>query len=201
MLVTDAAGGLAAPTCRRIAAEGGTVVCTDICASGEGSSPDSCLPLDVTNRGAWKSVVEVVVSEHGRLDGALLAHAVSGPVAPVEDVPFPDWARTIAVNLDGCFHGLSEVVSVMKRAGYGRVVAVSSFGGLEGPPNRSAYSASKGALNALVKSVARECAADSVTVNAIAPTLMSTPMMAQLSEGSAVSVPREDTARPPRDPR
>jgi NAD(P)-dependent dehydrogenase (short-subunit alcohol dehydrogenase family) len=168
VLVTGAAGGLAAPTCRRIAAEGGTVVCTDVHLSGDGSSRDSCLRLDVTDRASWHSVVEAVVVEHGRLDGALLTHAISGPVAPVEHVASSDWARTTAVNLDGCFYGLSATVPVMKRAAYGRVVAVSSFGGLEGVPTRSAYSASKAALNTLVKVVAKECAAEFVTVNTIA---------------------------------
>jgi len=100
----------------------------------------------------------------------------------VEEVPASDWAQTIAVNLDGCFYGLAEIVPVMKRASYGRVVAVSSFGGHEGVANRTAYSSSKAALNTLVKSVVRECAAESVTVNAIAPTLMDTPMMAGLSK-------------------
>lgn len=182
MLVTGAAGGLAAPTCRRIADEGGTVICTDVAASGDGSSPDRCLPLDVTDRNSWRSVVQRIVADHGRLDGAILAHAVSGPVAPVENVVDSEWAHTIEVNLNGCFYGLAEIVPVMKRASYGRVVAVSSFGGHEGNANRSAYSSSKAALNTLVKSVARECAADSITVNAIAPTLMDTPMMAKLSE-------------------
>ena len=75
VLVTGAAGGLGAPTCRRIAEEGATVICTDVDASGDGSSPDRCLPLDVTDRSSWNSVVRAIVAEHRRLDGALLAHA------------------------------------------------------------------------------------------------------------------------------
>jgi NAD(P)-dependent dehydrogenase (short-subunit alcohol dehydrogenase family) len=175
-----AAGGLAAPTCRRIAAEGGTVVCADRGASGDGSVPDACLSLDVTSESSWESVLAKVLSRRGRLDGLRLGHGVSGSIAPVEDVTAEQWRQTLDINLTGCFYGLSRVVPAMPRASYGRIVALSSIAGREGSARQSACSSSKGALNALVESVARECAPDAVTVNVIAPTAMGTPMFAEL---------------------
>ncbi|WP_162795042.1 SDR family oxidoreductase [Nonomuraea lactucae] len=180
--MTGASGGLGAPTCDRISAEGGTVVCTDVGATGDGSSPDRCRELDVTDRRAWQSLVAEIMAEYGRLDGALFAHGVAGPVTLAQETSASDWAHTIEVNLTGAFYGLRALVPVMRRTSYGRIVAVSSIGAVTANPRQAAYSASKAGLNALVKSVAKECADDSVTVNTIAPSLMDTPMLAGLDE-------------------
>ncbi|MFJ9180532.1 SDR family NAD(P)-dependent oxidoreductase [Streptomyces sp. NPDC102360] len=182
VLVTGAAGGLAAPTCRRLAREGATVICTDVAGDGDGSSPEACLSLDVTDPEAWSRVVADIMRTHGRLDGALLAHGVQGPETPIDETPRDGWQRTLAINLDGCLHGLGAALPAMRARGYGRVTILSSIAGREGNPHQAAYSASKAAVISLVKTAAKEYARDGITVNAVAPSMMRTRMLDDLSE-------------------
>ncbi|MFF7656237.1 SDR family NAD(P)-dependent oxidoreductase [Streptomyces sp. NPDC007983] len=181
ILVTGAAGGLAAPTCRRLAREGATVICTDVTAGGDGSSPEACLSLDVTDPEAWSRVVTDILNAHGRLDGALFAHGAQGPETPIDQTPRDGWQRTLAINLDGCLHGLAAALPPMRERGYGRVTILSSIAGREGNPHQAAYSASKAAVISLVKTAAKEYARDGVTVNAVAPSMMRTRMLDDLS--------------------
>lgn len=182
VLVTGAAGGLAAPTCRRLAREGATVICTDVAGDGDGSSPETCLSLDVTDPEAWCRVVADIMRTHGRLDGALLAHGVQGPETPIDETPRDGWQHTLAINLDGCLHGLSAALPAMRARGYGRVTILSSIAYREGNPHQAAYSASKAAVISLVKTAAKEYARDGITVNAVAPSMMRTRMLEDLSE-------------------
>jgi NAD(P)-dependent dehydrogenase (short-subunit alcohol dehydrogenase family) len=182
VLVTGAAGGLGAPTCDRLVAEGARVVHTDVTATGDGFSPDACLALDVTDPDAWTAVVADVVARHGRLDGALFAHGIQGPEKPVDSITREEWARTLAVNLDGCLYGLAAVLPAMRERGYGRVAILSSISAREGNPMQAAYSASKAGVVALVKTAAKENARAGITVNCVAPSLMATVMLDQLSD-------------------
>jgi 2-dehydro-3-deoxy-L-rhamnonate dehydrogenase (NAD+) len=183
ILVTGAAGGLGSDTARRLAREGAYVMCTDAAPGGaaDGSSPDDCLPLDVTERGNWDEAIETALGRHGRVDGALLAHGIQGPEAPVTDMPYEGWAATLRVNLDGCFHGLASLLPRLAGQGYGRVAVLSSIAAREGNPYQAAYSASKAALVALVKTAAKEVATSGVTVNCVAPSMMRTRLLDDLS--------------------
>lgn len=181
VLVTGAAGGLGAPTCRRLVAEGATVVCTDVVAAGDGSSPEACLALDVTDSKAWVEVVNEILRTYGRLDATLFAHGVQGPEASVEETPYDAWARTLSINLDGCLHGLAAVLPAMRTRSYGRVAILSSISAREGNPHQAAYSASKAGVVSLTKTAAKEAATAGITVNCIAPSMMQTAMLADLS--------------------
>ncbi|WP_413804539.1 SDR family NAD(P)-dependent oxidoreductase [Streptomyces sp. OE57] len=181
ILVTGAAGGLAAPTCQRLTREGATVIRTDVAASGDGSSAEACLPLDVTNPDAWSQAIAEILGTYGRLDGALFAHGVQGPETPIDQTPRDGWQRTLAINLDGCLHGLAAALPPMRERGYGRVTILSSIAGREGNPHQAAYSASKAAVISLVKTAAKEYARDGITVNAVAPSMMRTRMLDDLS--------------------
>ncbi|XVQ07715.1 SDR family NAD(P)-dependent oxidoreductase [Spirillospora sp. CA-255316] len=181
ILVTGAAGGLGAPTAQRLAREGAVVICTDVTGHGSGASPDDTAFLDVTDRSAWDGLVDSVLAAHGRLDGVLFAHGIQGPETPVTTMPSEGWARTLSINLDGCFHGLAAVLPAMTERGYGRVTVLSSISAREGNPHQAAYSASKAAVVALVKTAAKEVARSNVTVNAVAPSLMATRMLEDLS--------------------
>ena len=183
ILVTGAAGGLGSDTADRLAREGGTVVCTDVAESGagDGSSPANCMALNVTSRADWDRTIETVLARHGRIDGALFAHGIQGPEVPVTEMPADGWARTLSVNLDGCLHGLAAVLPVLTKQGYGRVAILSSISAREGNPHQAAYSASKAGLVALVKTAAKEVAPQGVTVNSIAPSMMKTRLLQDLS--------------------
>lgn len=86
------------------------MICTDVAGDGDGSSPETCLSLDVTDPEAWCRVVADIMRTHGRLDGALLAHGVQGPETPIDETPRDGWQHTLAINLDGCLHGLSAAL-------------------------------------------------------------------------------------------
>ncbi|OZC87146.1 hypothetical protein CH254_15780 [Rhodococcus sp. 06-412-2C] len=176
IIVTGAAGGLGSITVDRLAREGATVVGTDVV----DSDPNTTF-LDVTDRAAWDRVVANTLTTHGRLDGALFAHGIQGPETSISTMPFEGWGRTLSVNLDGCFHGLAALLPTLTAQGYGRVAILSSISAREGNPHQAAYSASKAAVVSLVKTAAKEVAAHNVTVNAIAPSLMQTRMLDDLT--------------------
>ena len=108
-----------------------------------------------------------------------------------------DLQRTLTVNVTGIFNVMQATLGGMVERGWGRVVNVASIAGKEGNPNLSAYSASKGAVIALTKSVAKELATTGVLVNSIAPAVIATPMnLATRARGARLHA-REDPDGPP----
>ncbi len=93
-----------------------------------------------------------------------------------------DWDRVLSVNLTGTFRLVRAAVAPMIRARYGRIVLISSVAGLMGNPGQAAYAASKAGLIGLAKSLAREIASRSVTVNVVAPGLIETDMARALPD-------------------
>lgn len=203
VLISGSGGGLGSATAMRLAAEGATVIATDLAApvhlEQETVGFDGKVEtreLNVTDPEHWKQTVSSTISRHGRIDAMLMAHGVQGPEYEVEDVPFDGWCRTLSINLDACFLGLQSVTGIMKRQGYGRIAALSSIAGREGNASQTAYSASKAGLIALVKAVAKEAAPYGVTINSIAPSMFQTPLLKALSpERNAMLLSRVPTGR------
>ncbi|MFV0374989.1 SDR family NAD(P)-dependent oxidoreductase [Microbacterium sp.] len=182
MLITGALGGLGSAAAARLEAEGATVVRTDLkVAADDLAAPAPRVALDVTEPHSWSGVVDTLLARFGRIDGLLMCHGAQGPEAPVGQVPVDGWQRTLDINLTGCFLGLRAVVPAMTAAGYGRIAVLASIAGREGNENMAAYSAAKAGVIALVKSVAKETATASITVNAVVPALMQTPLLDHLS--------------------
>ncbi|MFI8410973.1 SDR family NAD(P)-dependent oxidoreductase [Paeniglutamicibacter gangotriensis] len=182
LVVTGAAGGLGSASVDRLRAEGATVVATDVCApTVPAGDIGLSLSLDVTDPGAWKRVVDLVIEAYGRLDGALFCHGVQGPESPVGEVPIAGWERTLDINLAGCFHGLQAMVPVMREARYGRIAMLASIAGRDGNENMAAYSVSKAGLIALGKSAAKENARFGISINSVAPSMFQTPLLDDLS--------------------
>lgn len=182
VLITGAAGGLGGAAAERLRQEGATLISTDLNSGVTSLSDEGAqLSLDVTDPAQWRNVISQVLERYGRLDGLLMSHGAQGPEAVVEEVPYEGWLRTMRVNLDSCFLGLQAAVPVMKSQGYGRIAVLSSIAGREGNASMTAYSTSKAGVIALVKAVAKEVAADGVTVNAVAPSQFDTPLMQHLS--------------------
>ena len=115
----------------------------------------------------------------------LLVHtaAVMGRTAFVEEISDSEWRRMMAVNLDGPFFCCREAVGWMKETGGGRIILFSSVASLTPTPGAVAYSAAKGGVNLLAKSLAAETARHNIRVNVIAPGYISTPMLEGLPQG------------------
>lgn len=113
--------------------------------------------------------------------------------SPLEQHSLSEWQRVIAVNLTGPFLCARRGLGPMRDAGYGRVVVIGSSAGITGagaaPPPLAAYAASKAGAMALAKSIAHEYARHGVTVNALAPTLIDTGMLASLAEDYRDAIP------------
>jgi len=135
------------------------------------------LRLDVS---AGPQVAAAFADLRGRCDGLDLVvngAAVLGDTVSVEDMTDEQWRRVLAVNLDGTFYCCREAVRWMKETGGGRIVNFSSVAGLMPTPGALHYSASKGAVIQLTKTLARETAHYDIRVNAVAPGYIQTPML------------------------
>ena len=195
-LVTGGSGGIGAAICRRLAADGchiyihahhglqaAQTLADAICAGG-GSA--QVLAFDVTDSTAVAEVltplvelqpIQILVNNAGIHD----------------DVVFPgmraeQWHRVIDVSVNGFFNVTQPLMMPMIRSRWGRIINVSSIAALTGKRGQVNYSAAKGALNSATKSLAQEVASRGITVNAVAPGIIDTPM-----SGSAFSA--EDIAR------
>jgi len=94
----------------------------------------------------------------------------------------PEWLDILATNLTANLALVRAAVAPMMKAGFGRIVLISSVSGLRGIPGHAVYAASKGGLDAFARSLAKECAGFGVTVNTVAPGFIGTPMLHTLTE-------------------
>ncbi len=174
-LVTGAASGIGAATVAAMAREGAVVVGADLAAPAGG------IALDVTDEGQWQAGIDGILARHGRLD-ILVNNAGIGFSRLIVDMTLDDWRRVQAVNLDGVFLGCRAAFRVMKdQPGGGSIVNVSSILGLVGQPETSAYSAAKGGVTLLTKSLALEAAQQGwpIRVNSVHPAYVQTAMIDQ----------------------
>lgn len=185
-VITGGASGIGYRTAERIVSEGGTVSLWDVDAArieeakarlGEGAHG---LALDVSDPAQVEKAAQDTAASAGRIDILICSAGITGPNAKVADYPIDQWKRVFDININGLFYCNRFVVPFMQRNGYGRIVNVASIAGKEGNPNASAYSASKAAVIGLTKSLGKELVHDGITVNAITPATVDTPILQQL---------------------
>ena len=128
-------------------------------------------------RAAFRLVGEVIEA-FGRLD-ILVNNAGVQKVAPIEDFPPADWDHIRAVSLDSAFHTIRAALPGMAERGWGRIINVASAHGLRASPFKSAYVATKHGVVGLTRTVALEAAEKGITVNAICPGYVWTPLVAK----------------------
>jgi 3-oxoacyl-[acyl-carrier protein] reductase len=166
-LVTGGASGIGAATVERLRAGGADVQVFDL-ATGD----------DVRDSAA----LEAAVAALPRLDVLVCAAGVGGDSLHTEDVSDEEWRRVHAINLDGVFFANRAAIPKMKAGGYGRIVNVASIAGKEGNPKAGAYSSSKAAVIGLTKAVGKDVAGSGILVNCIAPAVIDTPILGQISQ-------------------
>ncbi|MDD3836363.1 MAG: glucose 1-dehydrogenase [Phenylobacterium sp.] len=205
-LVTGGASGIGKACAERLAAEGATVVITDVqdeqgrataeAIRAAGGKADY-LSHDVTSEEAWVEVIAEVGKRHGRLD-VLVNNAGIGLGGSILEFSLADFRRQTAVNLDGVFLGMKHAIPLMRQGGGGSIVNMSSVAGLKGSPNLAAYCATKGGVRLMTKAVAMECAnaKDGVRINSVHPGIIETPIWDTIvgtGEPGTNALPRSQT--------
>ena len=179
-LVTGGASGIGFAVAERLLREGAKVATLDLTEAG----PEGALPLtaDVRRSEEIGAAVERAESELGPIDVLVCSAGVSGDSLHTVDVGDDEWRRVMAINADGTFFANRAVIAGMTERNYGRIVNVASIAGKEGNPMATAYSASKAAVIALTKAIGKDLAGTNVLVNCIAPAVIETPLLAQMTE-------------------
>jgi len=180
-LVTGGASGIGEATVAMFLARGAQVASFDLDAAG---SPDGALKLDGDATDS-RSVAEGVARterELGPLAAVVCCAGTAGDSLRTVDVTDDEWRRVFALNCDGVFYFNREAARVMAPRGSGRIVNVASIAGKEGNPMAAAYSASKAAVIGMTKSFGKDLATSGVLVNCIAPAVIATPMLSQMSQ-------------------
>ena len=190
-LVTGSARGIGKAIAQRFFQEGAAVAVNDVnLEKAEGivyeakSQGGKALAVraDVSNEKEVEEMVKSVHSKFGRID-ILVNNAGIIKRGSTEDHSYEDWDRVIAVNLRGTYNCSKAVIPIMKKQKYGKIVNISSIAGKVGDiASAPSYGSSKGAINALTKSLARELAGYGICVNAVAPHAIETEMSAEWSD-------------------
>ena len=137
--------------------------------------------VDVTNAAHIERAVAQVVESTARIDILVNNAGFTGGSLTVEELDPADWRRILDVNLTGVFEVSRQVVPVMRRGGWGRIVNVASLAGKEGSPRLSAYSAAKAGVIAFTKALGKELADTNILVNSIAPAAIETDILQQMA--------------------
>jgi 3-oxoacyl-[acyl-carrier protein] reductase len=166
-LVTGGASGIGAAAAERLQAGGAEVHVFDL-ATGD----------DVRDSGQ----LDTAIDRLPRLDILVCAAGVGGDSLHTEDVSDEEWERVHAINLNGVFYANRAAVPKMKANGYGRIVNIASIAGKEGNPMATAYSSSKAAVIGLTKAIGKDVAGSGILVNCIAPAVIDTPLLGQITE-------------------
>ncbi len=184
VIVTGAAGGMGATEAKLFAAEGASVIATDlqeeklknwVHEAREGGAKIDYVMHDITSEESWERVLGRVRAQYGRLDVLVNNAGVFPGFQDCEGTTKENWEKIIAVNLTGAFLGCRAVISLMKESGGGSIINVASIAGIVGG-NGPAYSASKGGLRLLSKDLAVSLAKFNIRVNCVCPGAVLTPM-------------------------
>jgi NAD(P)-dependent dehydrogenase (short-subunit alcohol dehydrogenase family) len=191
-IVTGGASGIGAASARRLAADGAHVVVTDVAEdAGKETAHEvggTFAPLDVGDPQAWARLVADITREHGGVD---LAHLNAGialgryPVV-VETMSDDDYRRIMRVNVDGVFFGIRAVVPAMKGRGGGAIVATASLAGVGPHPDDPLYAGTKHFVVGLVRSLWRAMREHRITINAVCPGAVDTPLLDTVASRDAV---------------
>ena len=180
-LVTGGGRGIGAAVVELLMERGARVAAFDLDPSG---APEGAVQVegDATESSSVAGAVARVEQDVGPLDAVVCCAGTAGDSLRTVDVSDEEWRRVFALNCDGVFYFNREAARVMVPRGSGRIVNVASIAGKEGNPMAAAYSASKAAVIGMTKSFGKDLATAGVLVNAVAPAVIATPMLSQMSQ-------------------
>ncbi len=206
-IVTGSTSGIGLGVARALAAAGANVMLNGLGAAAEVEKTRAALAdafkiraahdaADMTKPDAIRALVAHAEREFGTVD-ILVNNAGIQHVAPVEHFPDEKWDAILAINLSAAFHAIKAALPGMKARGFGRIVNIASAHGLVASPFKAAYVAAKHGIVGLTKTVALETAEAGLTVNAICPGYVWTPLVEKQIEDQATShnLPRERVVR------
>jgi 3-hydroxybutyrate dehydrogenase len=183
--ITGSASGIGLEIARTFAQEGAKVVISDLnieksdMVAGELSEQGYeafSAPCDVTDENAFKSALESAHNRFGRID-ILVNNAGLQYVAPIEEFPTEKFEFLVKVMLTAPFIGIKHVFPIMKEQGFGRVINMASINGVIGFAGKAAYNSAKHGVIGLTKVAALEGATHGITVNALCPGYVDTPLV------------------------
>ena len=196
IIVTGAAQGIGAAYAKSLAAEGARVALCDV------ASPESCVQeiraaggraigavCDVTDAGSVAGFVQQATHAFGPVAGLVNNAAVFASLTPkaFEDITSEEFDRVLRVNVRGTFECIRAVLPGMRAQGYGKIVNIASGTVFKGTPGLLHYTASKGAIIALTRVVAREAGPDGIRVNCLAPGFTLSEGIANASETETIN--------------
>jgi len=189
-IVTGAASGMGKADAQLLAAEGAKVVVADMNEADGRAVADAIgdnavfMRLNVTDEDNWKSVIAATMEKFGRLD-ILVNNAGIIALGNIVDTTLESWRLVNSVNSDGVFLGCKHAIPVMAKSGGGSIINMSSVAAIHGQSFVAAYTASKGAVRALTKSIAMYCKEQKnrIRCNSIHPDGVKTPMVVKVATG------------------
>ncbi|MDI1334906.1 MAG: SDR family NAD(P)-dependent oxidoreductase [Lacunisphaera sp.] len=183
-IVTGGLSGIGLAVVRRLRREGATVAIFDFetkplaAAGGKPLVDELVLKVDVTNEAQVQEAVATVLAKLGRIDILVNSAGVTGKTnVKSHEVSLADFDFVLRTNVYGTFLTSKHVLPTMLAQGYGRILNLASMAGKEGNAGMAAYSSSKAAVIALTKVQGKEYAETGVTINALAPAVIQTPMV------------------------
>lgn len=185
-VVTGGASGIGLATTKKLLSEGANVVILDLKMDEEiiNSLGENVLYLkcDVSNEENVKNCIEEIIKKFNHIDYLVANAGIGGSASKPHEVSMDEWNKVISVNQTGIFLLNKYVINEMLKGGKGAVVNTSSMYGLVGSTTSFAYSASKGAINQMTRSLALTYARDNIRVNAIAPGYVDTPILSMVPD-------------------
>ena len=185
-VVTGGASGIGLATTKKLLSEGANVIILDLKMDEEiiNSLGETALYLkcDVSNEENVKNCIEEIIKKFNHIDYLVANAGIGGSASKPHEVSMDEWNKVISVNQTGIFLLNKYVINEMLKSGKGAIVNTSSMYGLVGSTTSFAYSASKGAINQMTRSLALTYARDNIRVNAIAPGYVDTPILSMVPD-------------------
>lgn len=187
-IVTGGATGIGEAISKRLADAGATVAVADLNKDGAERAAASLanksfgVEVDVSSSSSVNAAIQAVLAKTGRIHILVNNAGIAGKASPIQDQTDEDFERVIQINVNGVFYCCRAVIPHMIQNKYGRIVNIASIAGKEGNPNMIAYSGSKAAVIGMTKSLGKEVATQGICVNSVAPAVVRTKILEQLTD-------------------